>query len=305
MRAALSSVKHILKSIYVQVVLLPLVYLYYVLKLRRKNTFHLIVCNHIGDFMFAMGYVNEYREQNHLSEITIIGAPKFKEIFDRYQFDRAMFCACSGRWLKRLEEVNQYVSGRMMYRYLADVLVIAPGNDYVMGYSAILPLADQMGFTLKDLLAYVNMQLSMNAYYEKISAPKADNKKSKKILLCPDAQLLSWKEKHSFFQLFQENAQRNGYETVINSPNSDGGLGEFYDRCPEYTAVVGMRSGLLDLAANSGTFTIALYPPEHKEYMNFCNIETMNPYTSCAQYLLTDSMSYDVEQILKMCEVGK
>lgn len=303
MKTVLSPIKYILKSVYVQLILLPLSYLHYVLNLRHKNSFHIIVCNHIGDFIFTMGYVKAYKEQNHLSQITIIAAQKFEPIFERYQLENISFCACSTGWLNRFEEVDRYVSGRLMYRSLADVLMIAPGNNFIMGYHSILPIVNITGLTLRDLLAYGNMRLLPDACYETISAPRIRGKKEKKILICPDAQMLQWKEKEQFFKMLQEAAQQMGYETVVNISHNKIGLEVFFDHCIEYTAVIGMRSGLLDLAANAGSFTIALYPPEYATYMHFYNIQKMNPQTSCAQYLLTDQISYDVKQILNMCEV--
>lgn len=305
MRVVLSPVKHILKSVYTQMVLLPLAFLYYVLKLRRKGSFHLIVCNHIGDFMFTMGYINAYREQNGLSRITVIAAGKFEPVFERYRLQNVSFCACPTGWLKRMEEVNRHVSGRLMYRGLSDILVVAPGTDYRMGFDSVLPIADMAGLTLKDFLAYGNMSLRPGACYETLPVTNGKSGGGRKILLCPDAQMLRWKERETFFETFRETAGRAGYETDINRMGDSGGLDAFLDRCPEYVAVVGLRSGLLDLACAMGVFTVALYPPEYAAYMNFYNMEKMNPRASCAQYLLTGRVLYDVKQILNMCEVGK
>lgn len=303
MKAILSLLIQIIKSIYAQLILLPISYSYYVLHLRRTRSYHLIVCNHIGDFLFTLGYVNAFKEQHHLSDLTIIAAPKFKPLFDRFEFQNITFCACSAKWINRLEEVNRYVSGRLMCRKLADVLIVAPGNDYVMGFQSVLPIANIAGFTLRNLLAYENLKLLPTAKYESIPMPNTDEKKRMAILLCPDAQMMHWPEKNCFIQMLQAEVELRGYQVIINSPLCYKGLADFLDCCSEYVAIVGLRSGLLDLAANSGTFTVALYPPEYEAYMSFYDIEKMNPNTSCAQYLLTDDMSYDVEQILNMCEV--
>lgn len=295
--------KHALRSAYAQLILLPIVYVFYKKAIQNKASFQLIVCNHIGDFLFTLGYADAFRKQHQLEHVTIVAAEKFRELFTLFHLDHIAFRPISDTWLKRMEEVNCYVSGKLAFRHLGDLLFIAPANDFVMGFDYALSISKMTNFTLKDLLQYGNLELDAAAEYIPLRPHKPKTTAKKRLLFCPDAQMMKWEEKNVFFDKLQQTAREAGYEISVNDQDVHWTLGEFFKKCNTYQAIIGLRSGLLDLAVYSGVRTIAIYPPDYKKYMSFYDIKKLNPDTYGEQYLITENFLQDIDKILKMCEV--
>lgn len=295
--------KHAVRSAYAQLILLPIVYIFILIHFKRKDSFKLIICNHLGDFLLTMGYADAFRKQKQLEHVTIVAAEKYREIFEMFHLEHTAFQSISDTWLKRMEEVNCYVSGKLAYGHLGDLLFVAPANDFVMGFEYALSISKVTNFTLKDALQFGNLGLDASAEYAPIHSRSFTAAKTKKLLFCPDAQMISWKENTEFFEKLRKKAITAGYETFVNNQDIYWPLREFFEKCNEFQAIIGLRSGLLDLAAYSGVRTIAIYPPEYEKYMSFYDIKKMNPDTHGEQYLITGNFTKDSDKILRMCEV--
>ena len=91
------------------------------------------------------------------------------------------------------------------------------------------------------------------------------------VLLCPYAQATGYEGTGRLFRKLAGRLAEKQYPVGINAPDGQqlfpgatvvtDGLKEIFENFSQYRAVIGIRSGLLDLAVFAGCTVSALYPP--------------------------------------------
>lgn len=311
--------KTLAKSILQQIFLAPAAALYYRCRLRKKGIYNLVVCDHIGDFIYTMGYAQAFCSKNHIKKLRIVSTERFRGLAGLYPAKGQEFLAVSARWLHLLCIANRYVSGRQLFLQWNDCCIVEPAAGFVSGFA----FAKQFpALNLKNCICCGSLNLSEDSRFEiprqeeeKQADPRQYFTNTGQILLCPFAQAMHYDKTR---QLFGRLAKRFGEENYKVYVNAAGGedlqidaepvhcdLAQLYQTFGQYEAVIGIRSGILDLAAFSGCRVTALYPPAY-ELADFYDLRRTNVQKQdIYEYRLTGEMKQDIQAVLQINEEGK
>ena len=319
--------KTLVKSILQQVFLVPAAALYYQCRLRRKGVYNLVICDHIGDFLYTMGYARAFCRKNHIKKLRIVSTARFRELAGLYPAKGWEYRAVSGQWLHLLCIANRYASGRQLFGRWNDCCIVEPAAGFVGGFA----FASQFpGLNLKNCIFYGSLNLSEGSRFEapgqaaKRQAGKAgvsEHGKGQragrkgKILLCPFAQAMHYDRAQELFGQLAERFKAENYEVYVNAARGESlqidaewihcGFMELYQKFGQYEAVIGIRSGILDLAAFSGCRVTALYPPAYDLAAFYDLRHTNGQKQDLYQYELTGDMERDIQAIMQINEEGK
>ena len=130
--------KYAVKSILQQIFVIPIAILYYKLKLQHKDTCHIIVCNHIGDCIYTMGYINTLKRSKDIDRITIISHKRMEAIVNLYSNVEVNFKAVSSGWLHILEIADRYNAGKKAFLTFGDNFFVVPANWFSLGIEGAL-----------------------------------------------------------------------------------------------------------------------------------------------------------------------
>lgn len=303
--------KILIKSLIEEVFLLPVGILYY-LHLRKKDYFDIVICDHIGDFLFTAGYMEAFKKENHLPYIRMIGTEKFYCMKEYYKNTIEEYRVIRAKYLKLLLLVNRYRLGKMMFCYIGTLRVIEPSSDFVLEYKYIENFPE---LTLKTCIQYGILQLPKEAPFiaPAISKQKEKKKENKKILLCPEAQVIENEKIEEYFNSLIPLLKKENYICYMNVKNCKikdvisvyDTLDQFFNLADEMDCVLGVRSGILDLAAFTKSKIIALYP-QNSKMGRFYDLHITNPENHrLFQYNLTENRTQDIENIMNLIKEEK
>lgn len=310
------------KSILQQIFLIPAAAIYYKVRLKETGVYNLIICEHIGDFIYAMGYLRAFQKEKQIKKLRVVSTAKFQGLAKLYAQDA--YFAISKRWLHILCIANRYVLGQELFAGWKDNCVVEPANGFTKGYEFAKQFPQ---LNLKDCIRYGVFGLSEKSAFERPSVqdgcaepggtpdtceswqPQADTCAGK-VLLCPFAQALSYQSTDPLFAGLAARLKAQHYQVYVNAPEKQQigidaapiscGLEELYQKFGQYEAVIGIRSGVLDLAALSGCRVIALYPPAGGMEV-FYDIRHAGEDGVC-QYQLTGSVRQDIEAVMAVMQ---
>lgn len=273
--------------------------------IRKKDCYDVIICNHIGDFLYTVSYLKEFKEQNQIAYLRIISTKRFAKLALLFPEVCEEYRSISETCLERLLFSYRYPLGRKIYHFMENVKLVEPASDFAdrYGYVEAFP-----NLNLEMCIKYGILKLSeqtVREYPFLNSEKQKDKKRVKKVLLCPAAAIIEWKNYESFFvKLAAKLAQENISVYINDMKNSEISekkpLEEFIYFTGEMDCVVGIRSGLLDLAAAAGCGVLALYPKEYelRRYFDLCK---MNPYNQkIMECELSDDLEKDAEEIFRI-----
>lgn len=312
--------KMLVKSILQQLFAVPAAALYYRAGLRKKGACHLVICDHIGDFLYTMGYVRAFCSQRKIQNLRIIGTGRFRELAGLFPVTGCEYHAVSGHLIHLLCIADRYVSGRQLFRSWDDFYLVEPANGFLEGFD-FAGHFPQMN--LKSCICCGSLKLRPESPFyvpgQKISDTEyepPDSCQHGKILLCPFAQTMDYEKAEQLFCELAETLKADHYKVYVNVAEGQtiqtgalrvqAGLRELYESLWQYEAVIGIRSGLSDLAVFSGCKkVIALYPPAY-ELTAFYDLSQMHAgRQNIFQYELTGNMQQDIQAVLQMNEEGK
>lgn len=301
--------KILAKSILQQSIVVPWAALYYKIRLRKPGVYNLIVCDHIGDFLFVMGYAREFQKQKHIEKLRIVSTGKFRELAEMYPELNGRFCGISKRKLHLLCTANRYVLGQQLFASWKDNCVVEPAGGFQQGfdYARRFP-----GLHLKECICYGELGLKEHSQFDIPTYAQGEllNTAASKVLLCSDAQSVFYAQAEPFFQQLAEEFKDRGWQVFINAkkgrvaaiqaiPVRDG-LKALCAKLGQFQCVIGLRSGLLDLAAFTPCKVIALYPPAC-DMGRFYDLHHTNPVKKeIYQYQLTDDRGTDIGAVLQI-----
>lgn len=309
--------KILAKSILEQSFAVPWAALYYRKRLKKPGVYHLIVCDHIGDFLCAMGYARAFQAQKHIKKLRIVCTEKFRELVDMYPQLDCEYCGISKRKLELLCTANRNVLGQQLFASWNDNCVIEPADGFVQGfdYAKRYP-----GLHLKECICYGSFGLKENSpfdlpSYAQSACQDTDKRtggasEAGKVLLCPDAQSVCYAQAQPLFRQLAKAFKDRGWKVFVNiKPGRKTavraipiycGFRELCEKLGQFQCVVGLRSGILDLAAFAPCGVIALYPPACG-MERFFDLHDMNPAKKdIYQYQLTGDRILDTDAVLRI-----
>lgn len=314
-------IKMLAKSVLQQIFIVPVAAIYYKTRLRKKGVFNLIICDHIGDFIYTMGYAQDFCRQKHIKRLRVISSGRFKNLMCLYSLEECEFHTISSNWLHILCIANRYVSGQQLMGIWKGHCIVEPANGFLQGFDFAKQFPQ---LNLKDCICYGALNLKKNSQFDiprrlNLNAEHTSSDLSscisRKILLCPFAQAMHYDETEYLFDKLAVKFKEKNYKVYMNAARGQMmqidaervhyDLMELYERFEEYETVIGIRSGVLDLAVFSGCRVIALYPPAN-ELTGFYDLRYINEHKkNLFQYQLTGDMEWDLYAIMQMNEEEK
>ena len=110
-------------------------------------------------------------------------------------------------------------------------------------------------------------------------------------------------EKEKYEKMIKEKLQEMGYLVEVNGKDSYYPVEKIPSVCDSFYAIIGIRSGILDLATFSNTNVIALYPYESRQYTDYYDIKKTNERKENSwQIILSDNTQEDIQKIVRIIE---
>lgn len=281
--------------------------------IRRPGVYDVIVCSHMGDFLFTAGYLQALDQKLKkergaaYKKLRLSADRKFEKLLWLYPGLDCEFQAWKPRRLAAVLALNRSRSGRAFLHRLHSVNVVEPAAGFADGVSYAFR---DPGLSLAGCIQYGALGLAPDAGFVRPSLPRGPKRMPKKTaMLCPYAQVMEMPQTEAYMDLLADWLFQSGYEVYANG--AWGGmsgnirvvhweLDRFFQNCFAMELVIGVRSGLLDLAACTSASVVALYPKGSScsRYYDIRRIfpEKKNNY----QYILTDDKNKDLEAIVKM-----
>lgn len=301
-------IKTLTKSVLQQMFIIPAAAVYYKTRVRKKGAYHLVVCGHIGDFLYTMGYARAFQKKHNIKKLRIVSVERFQELARLYPGVSCEYHTVSGIGMRLLCIANRYASGQQLFHTWKDCRIIEPANGFVMGFDFAKQFPQ---LNLKNCICQGALGLQPDSRFELPAGTRNNNSHKisfrKKVLLCPYAQAISYDQTKQLSELLARRLLAENYEVYVNAPQGRqlpagtkaayGSLKVWYENLGQYEAVIGIRSGLLDLAAFSGCRVAALYPPAYGLTAFYDLRQTGMPGSGIFQYELTGNMEDDIDAV--------
>ena len=297
--------KILAKSVLQQIVIVPVAAVYYKTRLAKRGVFHLIVCDHIGDFLLTMGYVRAFQKKYGIRRLRIVCTEKFKDLVKMYPDTNCGFCAVSPKSLHLMCIANRYVLGQQLFASWKDNCVVEPANRFLQGLDHAVQFP---GLHLRDCICYGSMGLKEGESFD-MPVYQRDGKQSVsgckelagRVLLCPSARSVCYQQAGPLFLQLEQELKSRGCQVDVNAECI--GLQELCGQLRHSDCVIGMRSGLLDLAVFAPCRVVALYPPTG-DMDQLYDLRRTNPgHPQTFQYRLTGQIDTDLQEVLRMTGV--
>lgn len=266
------------------------------MRVRGKKYYDVVMCDHIGDFLYTIGYLRQFKQINRISYLRIIGTARLQDLVKLYPGIVDEYRTVGKFRLQMMLFPYRTSIGRMCFQYMKNVKVIEPSRDFVQQFDYVAAFPN---LTLRDCIKYGILRLPEEIQMELPCIPDSGPEKVKKtqIILCPSAVVTEWKPYQRLFKRLVKVLTQNGIKVYENKESMP--LYEFASLASRIDCVIGMRSGLLDLAALMGCRVIALYP-EDSMMMSYFDLRKMNEHNhKIVQYRMSGSMTADIRQIFK------
>ena len=297
------------RGFYRQFFALPIGFIYCCIKFRNRNVVYVLVCDHIGDTLFSLGYLKAFCEKENINRLAFVTTAHLMELTELYQGvidERVVVC----RYLIHLIlDGHQTRIGILMYRQIDNFVIVEPANYVVGGFEFICKFPQVQ---LIDLIRYGVLGLDSTAQYMYPVYPVQAGIQEKgkvKVVLSPESQVTDALPKMYFISLANELLAK-GYDVYTNISSSNGGLIPgtkpfcyglirlFELVQAENICFIGIRSGLLDLVQHAGGVVIALYPKLSKFQHFYAMGQGVLKGSSASQYTVTGVIQEDIRNIL-------
>lgn len=289
-----------IKSILQQIFVVPIAIFYYKIVLAQKQVCNIIVCDHIGDFIYTMGYVNALKREKRIQTIRIVSTERMRQLLDLYPDVSCEFKTISRKWLHIMEIADRYNMGKTAFQSLGDNYFVIPANWFLLGYEGAKRCENN---SLKKCIKSYCFNIQKEVAYELPTIDNTSLGKEKKVLLCMDAESISWSDAELYENEFVRKLCAMGYQVEINGKDCFFPLRAFPNECNKFSAIVGLRSGILDLAMFSNSKVVAIYPINYEEDMQYYSLKNTNEKKkNVIQYMLNENIQDNIKNIIKIIE---
>lgn len=267
------------------------------IRVRNRKYYDIVMCDHIGDFLYTIGYLRQFKQINHISHLRIIGTTRLQNLVRLYPGIVDEYRTVGKFQLQIMLFPYRTSIGKTCFQCMKNVKVIEPSRDFVQQFDYVSAFPN---LTLRDCIKYGILRLPEEVQMELPCVPDNFPVKEKRaqIMLCPSAVVTEWKPYQRLFRRLAKMLSQNRIKVYENKASMP--LYEFANLASRMDCVIGMRSGLLDLAALIGCRVIALYPDD-SAMMNYFDLRKMNERNhKIVQYRMSGSMTEDIRQILKL-----
>lgn len=258
---------------------------------RDGNTHHIVICDHIGDFILTMGYLKAYRKKTGAQKIKVYIPPRMISLLKLYygQFD--CYEVYSVARLDFIFSAQRTFFGMSVFEKFPNIRLVNPANAFTSGffrYPARFP-----DLTLIDCVKYGCLELNRNSEFVLPENTHYEPNVQKRLLICPYA-VVTDMVPISLFVAAAQHYKSKGYQIYINLSPSEVNIipeaipvrmdlaGLFHWVADGGMDIIGVRSGLLDLLAYTESRIAAIYPKDN-EYVNFFNLKKLPQLTAKVQ----------------------
>lgn len=289
-----------IKSILQQIFVVPIAIFYYKVMLAKNEVCNVIVCDHIGDFVYTMGYINALKREKRIQTIRIISTNRMQQLLELYPNVSCEFKAISSRWLHIMEIADRYNMGKTAFQSFGDNYFVIPANWFLLGSEGAKRCESN---SLRKCIKSYCLDMQTEVLYDLPVTNSASTFKGKKVLLCMEAESISWREADAYEKELVRQLCDGGYQVEINGKDCFFPLRMFPLECDNFSAIVGIRSGILDLAMFSSAKVVAIYPLAYEADMRYYNIEDTNvKKKNVVQYIVNENVQDNVKNIIKIIE---
>ncbi len=280
----------ILRNIYVSLIRVPISIIYIIYKFRSKSTHYMVVCDHIGDTLLCLGYINAYRNQHGIKHLTFVTTESMTSIVEGYEQFLDSIIFFPKKRLRLILDAGKTNFGGHVIEKLKGVTIINPENAFTSEFF-LYPSRFPM-MSLKDCIKYGELHLENDASFivpyfrhdDRGLIKKLSVKRGKTVILTPYA-VVTKPISFSFFDKLSELLVEHGFQVMTNITDSKQrvvkgsqplhcSLGEAMVIAEYCGWVVGLRSGILDLLCYAKCHIIALYPSGNL-YVNFFRLNAL------------------------------
>ncbi|MCH5264467.1 MAG: hypothetical protein J1F02_01105 [Lachnospiraceae bacterium] len=307
-------------SFYEHWIRMPLGILYCMFRFRDRDTTYLVICDHIGDMLFSMGYARAYRARKDIKRLAVITKSSLVPLTELYPEDVDTAIVIPPFFLQAILKGQRTQFGYLLYRHFKHIVIIEPANhvtgtfDFIQKFPQVY-LIDCIRYGILGLEENCRYELPVNTRMGALdkTAPFEKGLTGKTVVLCPYAQAIEEIDGELFQRLAEELTQRE-YEVFTNTGSKREkeipGTKRFsYDlkttfslAATEISCFVGLRSGLLDLAQHAGCGVLALYPPDSDMEHFFALGQGVLSGDRACQYRITEDMDGDIQKIFGYIE---
>ncbi len=277
---------------------------------------YLAICDHIGDFLITLGYLDAFKAQHGYRGITLYVTPKMNSLAQRYLSREDKIVCLSRRKLDCLLYLNTSHFTSAWVEKRKNVWLMEPAGRFTDNHFSMMLYFP--GITFRHLVQYGFLHLPESAPFRPFplrgESGDAENGAGR-IILCPYAQA-SWigNPPTAFFKALVPRLKKQGKTLFTNvAANTEEKplrgtealrltLEALETWLRPDDCVIGLRSGLMDYLAYIPCRLICLYP-EGSRHMRFYSLD-MLPQTrsNYSEYQLTGRYDEDITYILQKIE---
>lgn len=307
-RLIIATVKIICRNMVWSVIRVPYGAFYCIVLLRNRSTHYVVICDHIGDFLITMGYLEAYRKEKELKHITICTTQKFVPFLldNKFLFDDNL--VLNSKRLYRILMLSSTNFGDHIVKKLGNLTIINPTNAFTE--EGFVYLARFPHVTFGDCIKYGCLELQKDSEHrplviktEQLVSPEV-YPKGRTVLLCPFARTTKLNAM-PLFAVIAEKLIAEGFIVLTNiaiesDPVVAGTVGihcslhEVFQLVEHGGFVVGTRSGILDWLMYAECKMVAIYS-EADIYFDFFDLLSL-PQTK-ADVMQFRQQSYGVENV--------
>lgn len=283
---------------------------------KNKRSQYIVICDHIGDFVIAMGYLNAFRSHKNLEHISLCVTEKFVDLLDGYEPCWEDVIVLPPRKLYRMLELGSTDFGLHIAEKMPWLTLINPADAFIGDRFGTAVYYPQIAFA--DCIRYGCMKLPerpkfVPPYLGRTEIFWPDGfQPGRTVLLCPDARFMCGPER----EFWEETAvflSENGYFVCTNlsfaSQQAIAGTVGIYYSLREIAAfvraggyAVGVRSGLMDLLMYIPC-SLAVFYEKDDLYRRFFRLEALpESRARNREFLASETIRNQAEELL--CFMG-
>ncbi len=270
----------------------------------NKNTHYVIINDHIGDIIIALGYLREFRKSKKINNLTLVVTDKYKEIVKYYStdYDEIIYVLPYDLYRIFLLNVTNY-GEKYLLKIFPNVTLINPADSSRLGFDYIKRFPEM---NLEKLIKYGCYELLEKASFVPLKDIDTCNALPKNALLTIESRTVDIGSL-SLYEKLVPLLESLGYQVYTNTKDINiciKGTRPIYisiDELREFIGtgvIIGTRSGLHDLLLYQRCKVVAIYPKAYEFYSLF-SLETMPNTTSLYKELIqSDNDDADCKLIM-------
>ena len=236
---------------------------------------YLVVNDHIGDFLIAMGYLQAFREHHHVKHLVLCTTPKMKSIALRFTAPGDEILCFERRDLKKLLFLPKILPSYDWFKRKGNVWLAHPEGYQPIAFDQYLSAFP--GMTLRQAIQYGCLHLPESAEFQPLPVPqRSTGVRKPAIILCPASQNGWWQDfaPTDFIERLIPLLKAHDVDlyTNIGPDDPEGSVPEstkplrmnleaLGDWIVPGDIVIGIRSGILDYLSYYDCNIVCLYAP--------------------------------------------